>query len=96
MALVRVRRMAQLTLPAEVRRALNLKEGDYLETKIVEEGVLLKPVAVVERERAWQGIVHAVSQVRDLGAHPGEDNQAEEEKIAEMVKEHRRAKAKRA
>jgi AbrB family looped-hinge helix DNA binding protein len=95
MALVRVRRMAQLTLPAEVRRALNVKEGDYLETKIVEGGVLLRPVAVVERERAWQGIVHAVSQVRDLRAQPDEDNQAEEEKIAEMVKEYRRDKANR-
>ncbi|MGH7059383.1 MAG: AbrB/MazE/SpoVT family DNA-binding domain-containing protein [Stellaceae bacterium] len=52
MTLVRVRRMAQLTLPAEVRRALNVKEGDYLDAEIVDEGVLLKPVAVVERDRA--------------------------------------------
>ena len=52
MALMRVRRLAQLTLPAEVRRALNVQEGDYLEAKIVKDGVLLKPVAVVERERA--------------------------------------------
>jgi AbrB family looped-hinge helix DNA binding protein len=96
MTLVRVRRMAQLTLPAEVRRVLNVKEGDYLEAEIVDQGVLLRPVAVVERDRAWQGIVHAVSQVRDLGARPGEDNQAEEEKIAGMVKEHRRIKPKRA
>ena len=96
MALVRVRRMAQLTLPAEVRRALNLKEGDYLDAEIVKDGVLLRPVAVVDRERAWQGIVRAVSQVRDLEAKLGEDDQAEEEKIAEMVKKHRREKAKRA
>jgi hypothetical protein len=33
MALMRVRRMAQLTLPAEIRRALNVQEGDYLEGK---------------------------------------------------------------
>jgi AbrB family looped-hinge helix DNA binding protein len=90
MALMRVRRLAQLTLPAEVRRALNVKEGDYLEAEIVKGGVLLKPVAMVERERAWEGIVHAVSQVRDLGAKPGADNQVEEETIADMVKEQRR------
>ena len=41
MALMRVRRMAQLTLPAEVRRALNVQEGDFLEATIVSEGVLL-------------------------------------------------------
>jgi AbrB family looped-hinge helix DNA binding protein len=87
--------MAQVTLPAEVRRALNVKEGDYLAAEVVDEGVLLRPVAVVERERAWEGILNAVSQVRDLGARPGEDNRAEEEKIAAAVKRHRRAKAKR-
>ena len=96
MALVRVRRMAQLTLPAEVRRVLDVREGDYLEAEIVDEGVLLRPVAVVGRERAWQGIAHAVSQVRDLEAQPEEDNRTEEENIAEMVKEHRRKKARRA
>jgi AbrB family looped-hinge helix DNA binding protein len=92
MALMRVRRMAQLTLPAEVRRALNIKEGDYLEAEIVKDGVLLKPVAMVERERAWQGIVHAVSQVRDIEAKAREDNQVEEETIADMVKEQQRSK----
>ena len=96
MALMRVRRLAQLTLPAEVRRALNVKEGDYLEAHIVKDGVLLKPVSVVERERAWIGIMHAMSQERDLQANPGDDNQAEEERIARMVKESRRKKRKHA
>jgi AbrB family looped-hinge helix DNA binding protein len=88
--------MAQLTLPAEVRRALNVKEGDYLEAQVVKEGVLLKPVVVVERERAWEGITHAVSQVEDLEPNPNEDITQEEEAIAEMVKEHRRKKRKHA
>jgi AbrB family looped-hinge helix DNA binding protein len=90
MALMRVRRMAQLTLPAEVRRALNVQEGDFLEATIVKEGVLLKPVAMVERERAWQRMMRAASQVKDLEANPHEDITAEEEKIAEEVKAHRR------
>ena len=34
-----VRRLAQLTLPADVQRALNVQEGDYLEAKIVKEGI---------------------------------------------------------
>ena len=93
---VRVRRLAQLTLPAEVRRALNVQEGDYLEAKIVKEGVLLKPVAVVERKRAWKAILGATSQVRDLKPSPKKSNQEEEEQIAEMVKEFRRKKRKHA
>jgi AbrB family looped-hinge helix DNA binding protein len=86
MALMRVRRLAQLTLPAEVRRALNVQEGDYLEAEIVKEGVLLKPVAVVERKRAWQRIQKAAGRVRRNEPLAVENNEAEEEAIAADVK----------
>jgi AbrB family looped-hinge helix DNA binding protein len=94
MTLMRVRRMAQLTLPAEVRRALNVQEGDFLEATIVKEGVLLKPVAMVERERAWQRIADLKSRVRDLRPDPSKSDTEAEEEIAEMVKEFRRTKKK--
>jgi AbrB family looped-hinge helix DNA binding protein len=93
MALVRIRRLAQLTLPAEVRRALNVEEGDYLEAKIVKDGVLLKPVAVVERKRAWQRIQRAAAQVRRRKPIPFEGNRAEEEAIAADVKALRKKRA---
>lgn len=48
---MRVRRAAQLTLRADIRQALNVKEGDYLDASITPEGVLLKAVSVVQRER---------------------------------------------
>ncbi len=86
MALMRVRRLAQLTLPADVRRALNVQEGDYLEAKIVKDGVLLKPVAIVERKRAWQRIQRAAGQVRRRKPIRLKDNHAEEEAIAADVK----------
>jgi AbrB family looped-hinge helix DNA binding protein len=86
MALMRVRRMAQLTLPAEVRRALNVQEGDYLQAEVVAGGVLLKPVAVVERKRAWQRIEKAAGRVRRNEPLAIEDNEAEEEAIAADVK----------
>jgi AbrB family looped-hinge helix DNA binding protein len=94
MALVRVRRLAQLTLPVEMRRALNVQEGDYLEAEIVKDGVLLKPVAVVERERAWQRIADVKSRVRDLKPNPNKSDTEVEEEIAETVKEFRRVKKK--
>ena len=96
MALMRVRRLAQLTLPAEVRRALNVQEGDYLEAQIVKEGVLLKPVAVVKRERAWQRIQEVTSRVRDRRPDPSKSNKEEEEEIAESIKEFRRKTRKHA
>jgi AbrB family looped-hinge helix DNA binding protein len=91
MTLMRVRRAAQLTLPADVRQALNVQEGDYLEAEIVKGGVLLKPVSVVERKRAWKRIEKTVANVRDKNADPGDaDNRVEEEAIAEEVKAYRR------
>ena len=83
-------------LPAEVRRALNVQEGDYLEAQIVKEGVLLKPVAVVKRERAWQRIQEVTSRVRDRWPDPSKSNKEEEEEIAESIKEFRRKNRKHA
>lgn len=48
--LVRVRRAGQITLPREVRDAMNLGEGDYLEPQFTKDGVLLQPVSIRARE----------------------------------------------
>jgi AbrB family looped-hinge helix DNA binding protein len=51
MALVRLRRAAQITLPQDIREAAHLKEGDYLEAEVTETGtILLKPVNISRRE----------------------------------------------
>ena len=85
MTLMRVRSAAQLTLPAEVRKALKIKEGDYLEAEIVAGGVLLKPVAVVARKRAWERVQAAVAKVRDVKAASPGNLLAEEKRIAGQV-----------
>lgn len=48
--LVRIRRAGQITLPREVREAMNLGEGDYLAPRFTQGGVLLRPVSVRARE----------------------------------------------
>jgi AbrB family looped-hinge helix DNA binding protein len=90
MTLMRIRNAAQLTLPSEVRKALNIKEGDYLEASIVSGGVLLKPVSVVERDRAWTSIVKASAKVKDKGPRSKKSNLSEERTIAREVKALRR------
>ena len=50
MALVKVRRAAQITLPREIRQAIKLEEGDYLEAEVTEAGILLRPVRIGRRE----------------------------------------------
>ncbi len=50
MALVKIRRAAQITLPRELRDAAHLEEGDYLEAQLTKEGILLRPVHIGSRE----------------------------------------------
>jgi bifunctional DNA-binding transcriptional regulator/antitoxin component of YhaV-PrlF toxin-antitoxin module len=90
MTLLRLRRASQLTLPVEVRDALKVKEGDYLEAHIVSDGLLLKPISVVARKRAWAGVLKAVSSVRNRKAARNEKVRSEEEAIAREVKRVRR------
>lgn len=89
MPLLRVRRAAQLTLPAEIRRALKLKPGDYLEATIVKDGILLKPVSVVQRAKAWSDIVNVKASVRAVKPFRG-TTRGQERSIAREVKRMRR------
>ncbi|MBV9998740.1 MAG: AbrB/MazE/SpoVT family DNA-binding domain-containing protein [Verrucomicrobia bacterium] len=51
LALVKVRRAAQITLPRDIREAARLEEGDYLEAEVTESGaILLRPVSISGRE----------------------------------------------
>ena len=86
MPLVKVRRAGQITLPAELREQFALEEGDYLEAEAVQGGILLKPMAVIERAKAWQRVLDAMGQVVDTAPTPGQTPQEQEEEIAEMIK----------
>lgn len=48
-----MREKGQVTIPAEVRRATRLEEGDPIEVEIVEEGILLRPQKVIDATQAW-------------------------------------------
>jgi AbrB family looped-hinge helix DNA binding protein len=90
MTLVRLRKEAQLTLPASVRRALDLEEGDYLEAEIVKGGVLLKPVTIARRRNAWRSALKAAVSVKDTRPKPKRDAAADEAEIVREIKAHRR------
>ena len=79
MALTKLTRNGQVTLPAEARRKLRLEEGDYLEAEVVGDGVLLRPVSVVDREKAWDDLMAIVERPkwRGPGPEPSEDETME-------------------
>jgi antitoxin PrlF len=50
---ITVREKGQITIPAEVRRAARLAEGDSVEVTMTAEGILLKPHKLIDATQAW-------------------------------------------
>lgn len=92
MALLKILRSAQITLPAELRRRFNLAEGDYLEAQAVKEGILLKPVSVVAREKARKELAKVLKEVHAQQPESKLSLQKQEEWIAQEVKAFRKEK----
>lgn len=52
-ALTKVTRNGQLTLPAAVRRAAHVDEGDYLEVRVSGESIVLTPKKLIDKSQAY-------------------------------------------
>jgi AbrB family looped-hinge helix DNA binding protein len=94
MALVRVRRRGEISLPPELQEVLAIREGDTLEAEAVEGGILLKPVSAAAREAAWKRIEQARSSVRYLGPGPEPSDDELMEEVVQVVKEVRKEMAR--
>ena len=93
MSLLKLRKFAQVTLPADLRKKFNLAEGDFLEAEAVEKGILLKPVTVVEREKTWNQLFESMENVKDRKPKPKQSAKEQEEEIAKTVKSFRKQHA---
>ena len=51
--LSKIQRHFQITIPAEIRKRLNLKEGDLVDFELSKEGILIKPQEIIDRSQAW-------------------------------------------
>ncbi|MEW6487386.1 MAG: AbrB/MazE/SpoVT family DNA-binding domain-containing protein [Thermodesulfobacteriota bacterium] len=71
-ALAKVARHGQVTLPASIRRAAHVDEGDYLEVRVSGESIVLTPKKLVDKSQAyfwspaWQEAEREASE--DIGA----------------------------
>ncbi len=52
-SLVKLRNRAQITLPKEAVKMLNLKEGDNLSIEVSNGKVIITPVAVIPKDELW-------------------------------------------
>ena len=63
MPFVRVLRGGQITMPKDLRKALEIKEGDILEVKMENNKVVLKPKVLVDKDRVWNKPNHVMAKV---------------------------------
>lgn len=94
MALVRMLRGGQFTLPADARKALNLSEGDYLDVEIAEGVVTLKPVTVLDRAAADRRLTQILSRVEYTGPEPKPSEDEVMDRVADEIRSTRRKYAK--
>src|SRR5215218_9243012 len=70
LSLIKVTRNGQVTLPDEVRKALQVQEVDYIAAEALGSGVYLKPISVVDREEADRKLGEILSRVTYTGPEP--------------------------
>ncbi|HDQ04196.1 MAG TPA: AbrB/MazE/SpoVT family DNA-binding domain-containing protein [Deltaproteobacteria bacterium] len=51
--ITQLRRRSQVTLPSDVVKKMDLREGDNLEIAVENDTIIIKPVVVIDRAQAW-------------------------------------------
>lgn len=51
--IVELRQKSQVTIPADILKALNLKAGDKLEFTVQDGKIIIQPVVTVPKDQAW-------------------------------------------
>ena len=82
MPLVTVKRKFQVTIPAKLRRGLDLREGDLMEATVVGGGILLRPKEVVDRLAAADRIASLLGRIEPL---PDDAGRSEDEILEDIL-----------
>ncbi len=81
MSLITVKPKFQVTIPAKLRKGLDLREGDLMEATVVDDGILLRPKQVVDRNAAAERVAAVLARIEP----PPEDAGRTEDEIMEDV-----------
>ena len=84
MDLVTVKPKFQVTIPAKLRKSINLQEGDIMEAIRVDDGVLLRVKQVVDRNAIADRIA---STLADVHVPPEDRGRSEDEVIEDTIAE---------
>ena len=92
MALVTLKPKFQVTIPAKLRKGLNLQEGDLMEATIAGDGILLRPKDLVDRSAAANRIESLLDQIEPL---PEDADRSEEEIMEDIIADISKARMER-
>lgn len=96
MSIVTVKPKFQVTIPAKLRRGIDLQEGDILEATLVDNGILFKPKEVVDRITVANRIAEKLAATRpspkDFGRSEDEIMEDAIDEIAQSRRERRGGK----
>ena len=92
MPLVTVKPKFQVTIPAKLRKGLDLREGDLMEATLVEDGILLRPKDVVDRGTSADRIASILARVEPSPDDAGRSEDEMMEEILADIAEARRAR----
>ncbi len=82
----------QVTIPAKLRRGLNLHEGDLMEATVVGDGILFRPKVVVDRNAAADRVTSILAQTE---SSPEDADRSEDELMEDSIAEIARARQER-
>jgi AbrB family looped-hinge helix DNA binding protein len=92
--LVKVKEKFQVTIPTELRGALDLAVGDILEATIEHDAIVLKPKVVVDRKQAWDQVIEVMERVHAKQKPSTKSPREAEEEIARDIKAFRKQHAR--
>ena len=92
MPLVTVKPKFQITIPARLRKGLDLHEGDLLEATVVGDGILFRPKEVVDRNTAADRIASILARIEPL---PEDAGRSEEEVMEDVIADIAQARSER-
>ena len=92
MPLVTVKPKFQITIPAKLRKGLDLHEGDLLEATVVGDGILFRPKEVVDRNTAADRIASILARIEPL---PEDTDRSEDEVMEDVIADIAQARSER-
>ena len=82
MSLVTVKPKFQVTIPAKLRKGLDLHEGDLLEATVVGDGIFFRPKEVVDRNAAADRVASILTQFE---SSPEDAGRSEDEIMEDII-----------